>query len=89
MKSEEWIDFLEPEEEDLMQAEVCFQKRKKNRKIPSGKWAVVLAACLLLAGLSVGAFAAQSAGGADLRSWFHADGEKEKRLLEKCPCRRG
>lgn len=89
MKREEWIDFLEPEAADLMQAEACFQKRERNRKVPRRKWPVLMAACLLLAGLSAGAFAAQKGAGEHLLSWFLADGEKEKELLREMSVQAG
>lgn len=83
MRQEEWLDFLEPDAEDLLEAEAFLWPKKKKGKLPKKKWMVLFAACLLFAALSTAVLAAKKTGGDGLQSWLQVADDRKKTIFEQ------
>lgn len=83
MRQEEWLDFLEPDAEDLLEAEAFLWPKKKKGKLPKKKWMVLFAACLLFAALSTAVLAAKKTGGDGLLSWFQVADDSKRTIYEQ------
>lgn len=79
------MEYFEPEEADLAEAEALLQRNAvRSRKYRIGKkWPTLLAACLLTAALGIAAAAAGQGQDGWLASYFHVSEEKTGALLEQ------
>lgn len=88
----EWVDYLEPFPEDLLEAQrfLDLEKEKPDGekekitgryRISAKRWVVLLAACMLVAGLAIGAFAADKGELSQIGSWFHVTDQSQWELL--------
>lgn len=86
MKREEWMEYLEPETEDLMEAEALLwgdsgeKKRGRTRNFRKKRF-VLLAACVLLAAFGIVAAAGREQRNGWLSSYFNASEGRKQELL--------
>lgn len=86
MKREEWMEYLEPDTEDLMEAEALLWetgKKSGKKRLTKKKWLVLLAACMLMAALGIGAAAGGKRQSEWFSSYFQTTDERTQELLER------
>lgn len=86
MKREEWMEYLEPKKEDLMEAEALLwgdsgEKRRGRTRIFGKKRLVLLAACILVTAFGIVAAAGREQRNGWLSSYFNASEGRQQELL--------
>lgn len=82
MKREEWVEYLEIEESDLLETEGLLWG-KRRRSLGRRRWIVLAAACILLIALSIVAVAGVPGPGGWFASYFRVSDEKSEELLKQ------
>lgn len=86
MKREEWMEYLEPEEADLKEAEALLwenavDKDRRRTRFSKKRWIVLLAACMLVAACGIVAAAGGGKKNGWLSSYFNVSNGREQELL--------
>ena len=84
MKREEWMEYLEVEEQDLIEAEKAINSTgQPQRRLKGRRLVVLLAACMLMAACLAAAAAGMQRGTGPLASWFQVSDERTGELLDQ------
>lgn len=85
MKWEEWMEYLEAEEQDLIEAEKAINStgQPQRRRLKGRRLVVLLAACMLMAACLAAAAAGMQRGTGPLASWFQVSDERTGELLDQ------
>lgn len=88
MKREEWMEYLEPEDADLKEAEALLwenavDKGRRRTRFSKKRWIVLLAACMLVAACGMVAAAGGGKKNGWLSSYFNVSDDRAKALLQQ------